>query len=145
MQKDTAHEGRVGKPTLSTLADAPATLKKFGGESQPPYFDNNSEDGDDFGEMVPSGLRLASARDFRKLANGLDGIRAIARVLNAFETEKCGLADAGPGQEQSYTVISPRTTNGLLDAIAILAECLSRDTYSLAHDITRDTAKGGAQ
>lgn len=145
MQKDTTQNGQVGIPTHSTLADACTIPKKFGGESLPVYFDNNSEDGDDFGGMVPGGLCLATAQDFRKLANGLDGIRAIARVLNAFETERCGLAYADPGQEQSYTVISPRTTNGLLDAIAILAETLSRDTYSLAHDITRDMAKGGAQ
>lgn len=145
MQKDTTPLGQVGIPTRSTLADTCTIPKKFGGESLPAHFDNNGEDGDDFGEMVHSGLHLTTARDFRKIANGFDGIRAIARVLNAFETERRGLEYADPGQEQCYSVLTARTTNGLLDAIAILAECLSRDTYALAHDITRDMAKGGAQ
>lgn len=146
MQKDTAQIGQVGKPTPSTIANAPPEIKVGCGNATPLYFDRVGEQCDDFDDMANTGLPQATAQQLRRLAHGIAGVREITNLLYLFNVERDMRDDADDEDKGRFQILSPRAAEGVARGVCVLADFLHGEIYSLGGALTKAaTAKGGAQ
>lgn len=128
MLNDTTQDGPVGKPTLMKIAKDASQSKAA---DSPLYFDLRCDVGDDFDDMAKLGLQPATANRLRRIAQGLTGIREIARVLSIFETERL-LRDSFDANAH----LSPRAQEGILRGAEVLADLLNQEIYALGTELT---------
>jgi len=145
MPKDTTHIGQVGKPTPSTIANAPPEIKAGSGNAAPLYFDAIGDKGDDFDDMVTDGLAPATAIQLRRLAHGMAGIREITNLLYLFNVERDMRDDADEEDKDRFQILSPRAAEGVARGVRVLADLLHGDIYSLGNALAQQARKGGAQ
>lgn len=138
MLNDTTRIGQVGEPTPIKIANQPLQSKQSGSQRQ---IAPCPEVPDDFSNMTVQGLHHSTANRLRRLAHGLAGIRELATVLNACETER-QLRDMGEASGPGAIALSPRSTEGLLQGAVAFADLLNQEVYALGIDLTSQLAGG---
>lgn len=128
---DTTHDGQVGEPTPKKIANEMAAGKRA---IESLYFDLQCDLGDDFADMAQQGLGNATATRLRRVAQGLAGIREIAKILSVFGAEA-----ATGGEEAASILLSSQSQQGILRGTEVLADFLTQEIYALGSDLTRDS------